>query len=267
MEVALIWIALIAPSFDNAKPRVEPPRGHSHNDYEQPNPLADALNCGFSSVEADIFLVDGKLLVAHARQQLRPEKTLQSLYLEPLRKRARANGGFIQAKGEVFWLFIDIKTEAGPTYNALAAVLEDHSDIVSSVDESGKRIDRAVAAIVSGNRDFKLIAARHPRYVGVDGRAEHLESRHECHFMPCISENWTKHFAWRGTGPMSSADREKLTSFLARAHARGRKVRFWNAPDNEASWKLQADAGVDLINTDKLSELSLWMRRPREAGK
>ena len=38
---------------------------HAHNDYEHTRPLFDALDQGFNSVEADVFLVDGKLLVGH----------------------------------------------------------------------------------------------------------------------------------------------------------------------------------------------------------
>src|SRR5690349_20625285 len=37
---------------------------HAHNDYEHPHPLFDALAQGFCSVEADIHLVNGHLLVA-----------------------------------------------------------------------------------------------------------------------------------------------------------------------------------------------------------
>ncbi|MCS6919603.1 MAG: hypothetical protein NZM28_07520, partial [Fimbriimonadales bacterium] len=48
------------------------PRAHSHNDYWRKRPLQDALECGFCSVEADIFLVDGKLLVGHDTHELRP---------------------------------------------------------------------------------------------------------------------------------------------------------------------------------------------------
>ena len=38
---------------------------HAHNDYEHKRPLFDALEQGFCSVEADVWLVEGKLLVAH----------------------------------------------------------------------------------------------------------------------------------------------------------------------------------------------------------
>src|SRR4030095_12119754 len=40
-------------------------RAHAHNDYEHTRPLLDALEQGFCSVEADIYLIDGELRVAH----------------------------------------------------------------------------------------------------------------------------------------------------------------------------------------------------------
>lgn len=42
---------------------------HAHDDYEHKRPLFDALDRGFCSVEADVHLVDGQLLVAHIRVQ------------------------------------------------------------------------------------------------------------------------------------------------------------------------------------------------------
>ena len=57
------------------------PQAHAHNDYHHPRPLLDALDHGFCGVEADIFLVDGELLVGHDRTELKPERTLESLYL------------------------------------------------------------------------------------------------------------------------------------------------------------------------------------------
>src|SRR3954469_7012674 len=59
---------------------------HAHNDYEHARPLAEALEHGFTSVEADIWLVDGQLLVAHDRDKVDTARTLESLYLAPLRK-------------------------------------------------------------------------------------------------------------------------------------------------------------------------------------
>ena len=73
-----------------AKPAEETkpvPQAHAHNDYYHQRPLLDALSHGFCSVEADIFLVDGKLLVGHSRSELKPNNTLERLYLDPLRAR------------------------------------------------------------------------------------------------------------------------------------------------------------------------------------
>src|SRR5437660_12843662 len=87
-------------------------RAHAHNDYEHPRPLFDALDQGFCSVEADIYLVDGQLLVAHNRPDVKPERTLEKLYLDPLRARAKTTHGQIYPGGPPFWLLIDVKTEA-----------------------------------------------------------------------------------------------------------------------------------------------------------
>ena len=108
-------------------------QGHAHNDYEHARPLFDALDHGFRSVEADIFLVDSRLLVGHTRSDLKPERTLEKLYLDPLRSRAKANGGPIDPKHpEPFYLLIDVKTKAETTWPALNAVLSRYADILST---------------------------------------------------------------------------------------------------------------------------------------
>src|SRR5437773_8402832 len=75
---------------------------HAHNDYLHARPLLDALDHGFCSVEADIYLVEGQLLVAHDRDKVKPDRTLQSLYLDPLRERVRKNGGRVYPNGPEF---------------------------------------------------------------------------------------------------------------------------------------------------------------------
>ncbi len=95
-------------------------RAHAHNDYEHPRPLLDALDHRFGSVEADIFLVDGALLVAHSADQLDPARTLESLYLAPLAARVRAHHGSVyRGHRQPLQLLVDIKTEGASTYLAL----------------------------------------------------------------------------------------------------------------------------------------------------
>src|SRR5439155_5015135 len=103
---------------------------HAHNDYLHPRPLFDALDQGFCSVEADVFLVDGNLLVGHSAVELKPDRTLESLYLDPLRDRVRANRGKVSRDGPPFWLLVDVKSEAKSTYAALHDVLSRYADLL-----------------------------------------------------------------------------------------------------------------------------------------
>ena len=58
------------------------------------------------TVEADIHLVGGKLLVAHSRAAVKPDRTLQSLYLDPMKKRISENGGRLYRNGPPVWLIV-----------------------------------------------------------------------------------------------------------------------------------------------------------------
>lgn len=229
-------------------------RAHAHNDYEHSRPLLDALECGFGSIEADIHLVDGRLLVAHDRRAVKPERTLEALYLDPLLARVRQNGGRVYRGGPTITLLIDVKTAAAPTYAALDAVLQNYREMLTAF-RTGVVEPGAVTVIISGNRATAELAAQPLRYAGIDGRLEDLTANPPAALVPWVSESWTKVFAWRWTGPMPDADRTKLADLVIRAHTQGRRIRFWNTPDNAAAWQLLHEAGVDLINTDHLPAL------------
>ncbi len=198
-------------------------------------------------------------MVAHTARELSKDRTLRGLYLDPLRDRIEKNGGSVHGDGHPFSLLIDIKSKGEPTYGALHQLLSQYKDIFTSVTD-GKSTERAITAVISGNRPFKAVAADSPRYVGIDGRMSDLESDQPANLMPLISDHWGRHFKWRGRGEMPAADREKLDRVMDQAHGRGRRVRFWATPDNEITWAALHDAGVDLINTDNLPGLSGYLR-------
>src|SRR5689334_21434919 len=109
MGVAVAALAATASAAD-PKPL---PQAHAHNDYEHTRPLFDALDRGFCSVEADIWLTPEGVLVAHDRKDLRPGRTLEALYLDPLRERIETSGGGrVYRGGPAFYLLIDVKTDA-----------------------------------------------------------------------------------------------------------------------------------------------------------
>jgi hypothetical protein len=227
---------------------------HAHNDYEHAHPLFDALAQGFGSVEADIFLTGGQLLVGHSSADLKKERTLEKLYLEPLRKRAKENGGHIYPGVTPFFLLIDVKTSAKPTYLALHEVLTRYADILTA-NHDRKIEARAVTVVVSGNRSIDLMTSQKLRYAGIDGRSSDLESQAPADLVPWISDRWGNKFRWQGNGPMPAEERKRLDEFVRKAHAHGRLVRFWATPERVEVWKELRSAGVDLLNTDQLVEM------------
>lgn len=242
-----------------AEPPVPLARAHAHNDYEHARPLLDALAQGFCSVEADVWLVEGQLLVAHDRDQVNAGRTLESLYLLPLHERVRANGGRVFREGPSFTLLIDFKSAAGPTYAALKEALTKHAAMLTRF-EGGEVRTNGVTVIISGNRPVEMVATETNRLAALDGRLSDLGKLPPLAVMPLISDNWRSHFEWTGTGEVTEADLKKLRGLVTQLHASGRRVRFWGMPDNPAAWQVQFAAGVDLINTDKLPELATWLQ-------
>ena len=233
-------------------------RAHAHNDYEHPRPLLDALDCGFGSIEADIYLVNGQLLVAHNLKDVKPERTLAALYLDPLRERVKQNAGRVYRGGPTITLLIDVKSEAAATYAALHETLKTYAPMLTAFRD-GVATPGAITVIVSGARAPAAMAAQPLRYAAMDGRIEDLAGKNPPAFAPLVSDDWRKVFAWRWTGPMPVEDAQKLKTLVAQAHAQGRRLRFWNTPDTPEVWRLLFDAGVDLINTDHLPELAAFL--------
>ncbi|MFF3500677.1 phosphatidylinositol-specific phospholipase C/glycerophosphodiester phosphodiesterase family protein [Streptomyces sp. NPDC003247] len=239
-------------------------RAHAHNDYEHPRPLLDALDHRFGSVEADIFLVDGQLLVAHDAVDLDPARTLESLYLAPLAARVRAHHGSVYRGARTpLQLLIDIKTEGASTYLELDRQLNRYRHLFTTYAHD--RVRRGpVTAVVSGDRAARTpLAAQTVRRAFYDGRLTDLGST-EASFAALISDNWTSHFTWQGVGTFPDAERLKLRAIVGAAHERGQRVRFWATPDvpgpaRDALWGELLAAGVDHLNTDDLAGLEAFL--------
>ncbi len=227
---------------------------HSHNDYERPRPLVDALECGFCSVEADVYLIGDQLMVAHTPVGIRPGRTLESLYLAPLAARVRANGGRVHREGPTITLLIDLKTDGPALYAALRPVLQKYAEMLTRYAD-GKVEEKAVTIILSGNRPIELLAAEKERLAFIDGRLEDLETNPPATLTPWISGNFAQSFKWRGQGEMPADEMRRLKSLAGKAHEQNRRIRFWSIPDQSAGWRAMRCAGVDLINTDKLEGL------------
>lgn len=234
------------------------PFGHAHNDYLHERPLLDALEHGFASVEADVFLIDGELYVAHTFVEVDRSKTLRKLYLDPLRKIVEKNHGRVHpGSTEPLVLLVDIKTDGKKTFAELHRQLMEYRSMLVLASDGEDPRGGAVQVIVSGNRPFDEIEVASPRLAAIDGRLSDLRRDRSKFLYPLISDNWNSHFQWRGVGEISDEELKKLRGIVKSTHEEGRRLRFWAIPDREEVWKLLHREQVDYINTDRLRDLRI----------
>ena len=174
---------------------------------------------------------------------------LDELYLAPLARRVEEYRGRVYPNyPEPFQLMIDCKTWGPDTYRALRASLAPYRWMLDGDYPP-------VQIILSGARDVEEVLKDPDRFVGIDGRPEHLGQDLDPHAMPLISQRYGKVLAWRGIGDITLDERASLKKMVDQAHAEGKRVRLWASPENPKVWKVLRDVGVDYINTDDLVEL------------
>lgn len=259
--ITLFFITLFAfhqPIFAQAKPLL---KAHAHNDYEHQRPLFEALDAGFTSIEADVHLVDGELYVSHGSPNLKRAKTLKVLYLEPLKKRILENHGKVYPNYDsLVYLMIDIKTEAEATYQVLKTQLAEYQSMLTHWKD-GKVQKGSLLIFLSGNRPIETVMKENLRLVAIDGRPDDLDKGYSTDLMPVISDSYHKVLGWNGKGQMSEAELTKLKSLTQKANLQGKKLRFWASPENENVWKVLLENGIGLIGTDKLAVLSAFLSK------
>jgi len=144
MKTIMVSLLVLVTLADFAQKAVSTSRAHAHNDYEQAFPFWMAWKSGFGSIEADIFLVGDQLIVAHDAVQLQKNRSLDSLYLQPLLQCIRENKGHPYAESDrSLQLMIDIKTKAIPTLESLVKLLGGYPEITGCPD---------LKIVISGNR-------------------------------------------------------------------------------------------------------------------
>lgn len=228
---------------------------HAHNDYAHPRPLHDALEAGFHSVEADVFYDGGRFKVSHLGWG--SPGTLEALYLEPLQALVDAQGS-VQPGGATFTLWIDLKDRHRDLVQDLDALLSGYGMLEAPEDGPAP-----VRVILTGDAQAKIafVEQTGDSRVWRDSNDFALED-------PAAGDGrwrayalkWSNYFDWNGAGELPEEDRRRLYCLTTNAHAKGRVVRFYAAPDREEVWQAMLDAGVDFIHTDRLEALSTFLR-------
>ena len=105
---------------------------HSHNDYWRSRPLEEALEAGCLSIEADVLIRGGELLVGHGPGEVTDERTLTSMYLSPLADIVRARNRVYPQDHRPLILLVDLKTEWDSSKSTLEAVIQNFADILKA---------------------------------------------------------------------------------------------------------------------------------------
>ena len=231
----------------------------SHNDYEQPNPLFDALNAGINCVEVDIAYINETLYVTHAIDEIKEGNTFESLYLKPLRNIIKKNGGFVYKKGMPFTLYINTKTE-GETVEKINDFLQKNSDIIASFTKEGKT-DKPIFVIC--RKPNTIVNTQ--RFIVAEGDLETSKNFTASEFY-MVNLRWTTYFSWTGEGTFPLEEKELLLKLVKDIHAQGRILRFWGNPDinttfGENFWNTILDLGVDMLSTDAPKAIKVFFNK------
>jgi alkaline phosphatase len=240
----LVFLALSA--------RAQSHKIHSHNDYAQPVAFWDAYANGMASIEVDVFLKNNTLYVTHDEADIKQERTLQNLYLDPLVQALTLGLGELKQ----LQLLIDIKSDYKSTLAQLMVVLEQYPLIANNKD---------IALVISGNRPPSAAYPQYPDYIFFDHQSlEEIKDQKVLDKIALISLNFKNLTPWNGKGRLTAEDLAKVKEAVEMAHSYGKPFRFWATPDSKTAWKALADLGVDFINTDRPKEAAQYLKTLNE---
>jgi alkaline phosphatase len=220
----------------------------AHNDYVQQNPFYNAYRLQVGYIEADVFLSEGKLLVAHTASEINVAKTLEKLYLEPLLSETLKNNGYAYAdKDKRLTLMIDMKTEGTSTL----------TQIVNSIKQFPKLLScRNLSFMISGNVPPPDTWKNYPGLIHFDGRPGVEYNIDQLKRVAMISTNFKAVSDWDGNGKLSEIQKQKIKAVMDEGHGKGKPVRFWATPDFEKAWRELMTLDVDVIVSDNINALA-----------
>lgn len=220
---------------------------HSHNDYAGALPFYGAYSNETGVIEADVFLVNNELFVAHNFKDITAANTLKNMYLDPLSSKLKTLGSKAYASGKPLILMIDIKSDAEPTLKAIAQQLKTFPDIISNQN---------IKVVISGNRPDQSQWAAYPLFIYFDGRLNEEYTAEQLARVEMISEDLKQITVWNGKGVLTQTDLEKIQSIIKKVHNQNKKIRFWATQDNVNTWMTLMNLKVDFIGTDNVPELT-----------
>ena len=255
-------------------------------------PLYSAIEAGCIGVEADVWLHNEELYVGHDIASLTRNRTLKSLYIDPLVKilegqnpsspflddNVTKNGVFDTDPAQTLVLLIDFKTEGHKTWPYVSAALEPLRERgYLTYRNRSANADGPITVVGTGNTPFDLVTS--------DGTNAHRDiffdaplgkmwedpvkaTAHNSTASAAMdnynegnsyyaSTKFSKAIGYLPTGKFSARQMSLLRGQIRGAHKRGLKARYWDLPFwpiglRNYVWQVLVDEGVDLLNVDDL---------------
>ncbi|KAL2140482.1 hypothetical protein VTI28DRAFT_3764 [Corynascus sepedonium] len=250
---------------------------HSHNDYWRKIPLFNALYAGCTGVEADVWLRNGDLLVGHDKPSLQPNRTFQSLYINPLVEilnhqnpttqffHGKNNGVFDTDPEQPLVLLVDIKTDGPETWPWVVkqlAPLRERGWL--SYYENDQFHQRPITVVGTGNAPFDQILGNSSyRDTFFDAPLDKLEGSG----YNSTNSYYASVDFWRAIGPVwwtsgpSQRQLEKIRAHLREAKSRGLVSRYWGLPPwpihiRNKIWEVLVEEEIGMLNVDDLDAAS-----------
>jgi alkaline phosphatase len=224
---------------------------HSHNDYKQNIPFLQAYFAGAGSIEADVFLAEGKLYVAHERKEVTADRTLKDLYLKPLAAMFAQNSNKPYADAsQKLQLVIDIKEDYKNVIPALLKELIAYKNVFNNPSNKN-----CVRIVLSGDMPTPTEFKDYPDYIYFDGRPNIAYTVDQLKHIAMISDELSAYTKWNGKGALTSPDSIILKRLINDAHAKKKPFRFWATQDSPNAWIKLEKLGIDWINTDHPQKL------------
>jgi len=223
---------------------------HSHNDYHNNIPFLRAYEKGFGSIEADVYAVNGKLMVAHDKKDINPKRSLQALYIDPLIEK------FQRDSQRKLRLLIEIKEDHKAVLPLVIKELKPLEQYFSYPGHPG-RLSIVMTGAVPPPAEF----SNYPDWISFD--VDHMDgfTADQWKRIGLVSFPFGKYMKWNGKGVLNSEEIAKLKGGIDSVHNAGKKIRFWETPDTKSSWLALMRLGVDVIGTDKIEELGDFLNK------
>jgi alkaline phosphatase len=247
LTVLLLNISMVASAQIKAYTVAD---AHSHNDYKNNIPFYRAYEKGFGSIEADVYAVNGQLMVAHDKKDISATRSLKNLYINPLIEKLNRD------TQRHLRLLIEIKEDYKAVLPLLIKELKPLEKYFSYDGHPGR-----LSIVMTGAVPPAASMPGYPAWMSFD--VDHLDgfTPDEWKRIGLVSFPMSKYVHWSGKGVLNPEEISRVTGGIDSVHRAGKMVRFYETPDTKSTWLAMMRLGVDVIGADKIEELGDFLNK------